>query len=179
LPDLAAPYLTPRQRIALADKEKYTDALAWATREINPTVALLEPGDGNYTVYDFALDRLTTTDEAPPAETWQLVVDNAEVGELDAIGYQAEVTYGHHDVAERAYRLGADNGNVYAMAFLGDLLKDNGELGEAETWYRRAADTGNDYAMTRLGDLLKDNGELGEAETWYRRAADTGDVGAN
>jgi TPR repeat protein len=147
LPALAAAHLTPRQRISLADQERYADALGWATREVNPTVALLEPGDGVFTVYDFALDLLTASNDELPVETWQLVMDNAEPEELLAVGYQAELTYGHHDVAQRAWRRAADAGDTRAMSNLGVLLMQCGDLTEAETWYRRAADAGDTAAM--------------------------------
>jgi TPR repeat protein len=179
LPALAAAHLSPRQRTTLANDEKYADALAWATREINPTVALLEPGDGVFTVYDFALDQLTATEEAPPAAAWQLVIDNTEPDELGAIGYQAEITFGRHDVAERAWRRAAEAGHISAMTNLGILLvKERGDLAEAEIWYRRAAEDGRTAAMLNLGALLDDRGDLTEAEIWYRQAANTGDTGA-
>jgi TPR repeat protein len=179
LPALAAGRLSPRQRTALADDQMYADALAWATREINPTVALLEPGDGAFTVYDFALDRLTATDDTPPADTWQLVIDNTEPGELGAIGYQAKITFGHHDIAEQAWRRAAENGHTSAMYNLGILLNQRGDFTEAETWYRSAANTGDTDAMSNLGSLLlKERGDLTEAETWYRKAAENGNTNA-
>jgi hypothetical protein len=58
------------------------------------------------------------------------------------------------------------------------LLKDRGELGEAETWYRLAADAGNVHAANNLGVLLEQRGELSEAETWYRTGADAGNTRA-
>ncbi|HEX8759715.1 MAG TPA: hypothetical protein VF734_06990, partial [Pseudonocardiaceae bacterium] len=155
LPALAAAHLTPRQRASLADGERYADAVAWASREINPTVAVLEPGDGVFTVYDFALDLLTATGDAPPADTWQLVLDNAEPDELVAVGYQAEVTYGQHDVAQRAWWRAADADNTRAMYNLGVLLQQRGDLVEAQSWYRRAADADDTRAMSYLEMLLQ------------------------
>jgi TPR repeat protein len=177
LPALAAARLTPRRRNALADDATYADALAWATREINPTVALLEPGDRVFTVYDFALDQLTAIDDAPPAATWQLVVDNAEPRELVAIGYQAEVTYGQHDVAEGAWRRAGEAGESSATFLLGALFQMRGDLTEAEIWYRRAAEAGDSGAMFLLGGLLQMRGNLTEAETWYWRSIEAGDSG--
>jgi uncharacterized protein len=178
LPALAAAHLTPRQCIDLTDSEKYADALAWATREINPTVALLESGDGVFTVYDFALDRLTATDDAPPAATWRLVVDNSEPGELVTIGYQAKVTYGHDDVAEWAWRRAAEAGHLTSMSNLGILLHERGNLSEAESWSRRATEDGDIRAMNNLGAILYNRGDLDEAESWYRRAVEAGNTTA-
>ena len=42
LPDLAVPHLDARYRVELHSDEAYQAALAWATRDINPTVALLQ-----------------------------------------------------------------------------------------------------------------------------------------
>jgi Flp pilus assembly protein TadD len=69
----------------------------------------------------------------------------------------------------RRVRKGADNGHTDAMNNLGVLLKQRGELDEAETWHRRAADNGHTDAMNNLGVLLHERGELDEAETWHRR----------
>ena len=178
LPSLASAHLTPRQRSALADSDTYTEALGWATQEINPTVSLLEPGDGVYMVYDYALDQLATTDEPIPADTWQLATDAANHDELVAIGFQAEVTYGLREHAEQAWLRAADGGHTEAMNNLGLLLKDRGDLDEAESWWRRAADGGHTDAMNNLGLLLKDRGDLDEAESWWSRAADNDDHNA-
>jgi tetratricopeptide (TPR) repeat protein len=178
LPALAAAHLTPRQRTALMDDEKYADALAWATREINPTVALLEPGEGVFTVYDYALDQLSAAKDAPCATTWQLVIDNAESGELFAIGFQAWVTYKLRDVAELSWRRAGDTGHIGAMTYLAVMLDGHGDLDEADTWYRRAADTGDPTPMCNLGGWLRAQGNIDEAETWYRRAAEAGDTRA-
>jgi TPR repeat protein len=175
---LASARLTPRARRALADNDNYADALAWATREINPTVALLEPGEDSFTVYDFALDCLTATHDAPPTPTWQLIISNSEPGELAAIGYQAAVTYNLYHIAEQAWRRSAASGHTGAMSNLGVLLKQRGDLGEAEAWWRSAAGAGNAGAMNNLGVLLKQRGDLDQAEIWERRAAEIGNTGA-
>ena len=73
---------------------------------------------------------------------------------------------------------GAEVGNTDAQHNLGLLLKERGEVGEAETWWRRAAEAGDTDAQHNLGLLLDGRGEVGEAESWYRRAAEAGDTGA-
>ena len=178
LPSLASAHLTPRQRSDFADPNKYKDALGWATREINPTVSLLEPGNDVYTVYDYALDLLADTDEPVPAETWQLAMDAADPVELVAIGYQAEVTYGLHELAERAWRLAAETGHRDAVYNLGVLYELRGDLTEAGAWYRRAAGTGDTDAMTNLGILFAQNRNLDDAATWYRQAVNNGNADA-
>ncbi|MGV9336620.1 tetratricopeptide repeat protein [Nocardia sp. NPDC003726] len=54
------------------------------------------------------------------------------------------------------------------------MLKQRGDIDEAELWYRRAVEAGNRDAMNNLGVLLAERGDLGEAELWYRRAAEAG-----
>jgi len=66
LPRLAAARLAGRRRAELDEPECYKSALEWATREINQTVSLLEPGDATYRVYDYALDQLATTERRSP-----------------------------------------------------------------------------------------------------------------
>jgi hypothetical protein len=171
LPALASAHLTPRQRNSLGDPDSYHNALRWATKEITTTVSLLEPGQGTYTVYDYALDQLMAIEQPIPANTWKLVLDQATDDELVAIGYQAEVSHGLHEHAKRAWRRAADRDHPGAMSNLGVLLQQRGEVAEAETWYRRAADHDHPGAMFNLGVLLKQRGEVAEAQTWYRRAA--------
>ena len=124
------------------------------------------------------MDRLTATIEAPPAATWQLIIDNAEPGELFTIGFQAWVTYKLQNVAELGWRRAGDTGHIDAMTYLAFMLEGRGDLDEAETWYRRAADTGNPTPMCNLGGWLRGRGNLDEGETWYRRAAEAGDTRA-
>lgn len=169
---LAAAHLSPRQRAALDKPREYKKALKWATREVNPTVSLLEPGDGVFTVYDYALDQLTATDEAPPAETWQLIIRYAKTDEMNWIGLQA-ARYGLYDVAELCWRRGASAGDIGSMRNLTSMLHEQ-DPNEAQTWYRRLAEAGDLKDTYHLGLLLHQHGKLDEAETWYRRAADMG-----
>jgi hypothetical protein len=60
LPALAAPHLDQRRRAQLSDAGARLAGMAWATREINPNVSLLQPaGPDAYTIYDYALDLIT------------------------------------------------------------------------------------------------------------------------
>ena len=40
---LAEPYLDQRDQARLADQDAFNAGLAWATRDINPNVSLLQP----------------------------------------------------------------------------------------------------------------------------------------
>src|SRR5262249_35638213 len=87
LPVLAQPHCRPRGFGALSDPAKYATALAWATREINPTVSLLQPSNADtFAVFDYALD-LISGQAAPIGDTsWQVVIEAATPSELISIG---------------------------------------------------------------------------------------------
>ena len=68
----------------------------------------------------------------------------------------------------------ADFGNTDAMARLGKLAYDAGDLELAESWWQKAADLGNSTAMVGLGVLAYDAGDLDLAESWYQKSADLG-----
>ncbi|MEV4150978.1 tetratricopeptide repeat protein [Amycolatopsis sp. NPDC049691] len=175
LPKLALPHLNDRQQADLADEDKYSAALTWATQEINPTVSLLESTNRSYRVYDYALELLSKGETPIPLTTWQHAIDlSDDQEELTSIGYQAEVTHTLSDIAEQAWRKAVALGSATAMFSLGFVSNGRGELAEAEHWYRQAADNGHTDAMNNLGLLLKTRGELDEGERWYRQAADNG-----
>ena len=60
LAPLAEPHLDQRGQARLADQDAFNAGLAWATRDINPNVSLLQPaGTDSYSVYDYALDLIS------------------------------------------------------------------------------------------------------------------------
>ena len=82
LRELAAPHLNPRHRSLLAGAQGYADALRWATREINPTVALLEPEEHDcFSLFDYALHLLATQVDPIPDTTWMIAISHAEPAE--------------------------------------------------------------------------------------------------
>ncbi|WP_370964710.1 tetratricopeptide repeat protein [Amycolatopsis sp. cg9] len=176
---LAALRLSGRRRSELDDEKKYSAALEWATREINPTVSLLEPvGGAAFRVYDLALEQLAAAGRSVPIAAWKIAVDVAAVSELTSIGYQALVLHDLPEVAELAWRKAAEAGNCDAMNNLGLLLQNKLELTEAECWYRQAVEIGNVEAMNNLAALLQKRGGSIEAEHWYLQAAEAGLSGA-
>ena len=68
----------------------------------------------------------------------------------------------------------ADLGNTDAMARLGTLAYDAGDLELAESWWQKAADLGNSTGMIGLGMLAYDGGDLDLAESWLQKSADLG-----
>jgi TPR repeat protein len=176
LPRLAAARLSPRHRAELGDPDAAAGALAWATREINPTVSLLQPGNGGCSVYDYALDHLAGQDHVIPADAWDLIIDAAEDDELLEVGFQAWTAYDLPGVAERAWRLASDAGDARATSNLGALFQQRGQPAEAVAWTRKAVEAGDLEAMANLGALLHERGELAEAEHWSRTAAEAGNT---
>ena len=52
----------PAQASQADDQDTFSAGLAWATRDINPNVSLLQPaGPDSYIVYDYALDLISHT----------------------------------------------------------------------------------------------------------------------
>lgn len=90
LAELAKPHArTPRVLTGIAQPDTFSAGLVWATRTINPTVALLELAGDGYEVFDFALDQLAERSDPIEAETWHLVMEQATPKELLSIGYAA------------------------------------------------------------------------------------------
>jgi TPR repeat protein len=178
LPKLAATRLPPRRRGELAEPDACAGALRWATREVNPTVSLLQPREGAFTVYDLALDHLANG-HTVPEDAWHLIIDAADDRtELLEVGFQAMARYGRPDIAERAWRRAADAGDVRAATNMAVVLVRQGKSADALTWARNAADAGEPRAVATVGALLHHRGELAEAEVWHRRAAEAGQANA-
>ncbi|GAB2998933.1 tetratricopeptide repeat protein [Saccharothrix stipae] len=167
---LAALHLDARLRARLADEE--AEALAWATREINPRVSLLEPADGGYTVYDYALDQLA--DREIPPDAWQVAIAEADTEELVSIGYHSYVVHRLSTIGEQAWRRAADAGSLPGMTNLGSLRFVLGDLDDAESWSGRAAAAGDPTAMITLAAVAERRGDLPTADSWLRSAAEAG-----
>ena len=56
-------------------------------------------------------------------------------------------------LAESWYQKAADLSNAYAMASLGMLADNAGDMVLAESWYQKAADAGNQFAIDELARL--------------------------
>ncbi|MFJ4649810.1 serine/threonine-protein kinase [Nocardia sp. NPDC088792] len=106
-----------------------------------------------------ALSLLTPEPAAAPAPEAVLEQSNSPVEDPDSPAYQQRRT--------------AEAGDRNAMVRLAAMLKNRGELAEAELWYRKAAEAGDMVAMYALADLLRRRGEQTEADQWYRKAAES------
>ena len=184
LPDLAAPHLPARHRADLSSDAMYQAALDWATRDINPTVALLQPAEPDtFTVYDYALDLLSDSGTRPiPDATWPILIRYATPTDLVDIGYGARVIFGQSEVAREAWSKAADSGDAdaapRAAVNLGILLDEQGDVAGAKAAYQQAIDSGHadaaPQAAVNLGMLLRRQGDVEGAEAAYQRAIDSG-----
>ena len=173
LAPLAEPHLDQRGQARLADQDAFKAGLAWATRDINPNVSLLQPaGTDSYTVYDYVLDLLSAQHMQIPDSSWAVITANADIPELVSLGYNAYVIYHQIEIAAHAWRKAADSGDADvapgAWGNLGLLLDDQGDVQGAREAYQQAIDSGHaDEAPTaavKLADLLAGQGDGGSAK---------------
>ena len=127
---LVASYLADRPEVSRS-AEALDQGLAWATKEINQTVALLgrrftDPTDATleafeaFEAFDYLVDHLTAAAPAIPEQLWQLSLKEAQPTEWIDLGYAAyrSTTL---PVAELAFRKAAAAGDSDAMNNLGVL----------------------------------------------------------
>ncbi len=187
LRDLAKPHLSARHRVKLSDRETYRAALAWATRDINPTVALLQQTERNaYVVYDYALDLVSAQAQEIPEPIWLIVINQAAPDELVSIGSSA-IDYSKFDIAMDAFSKAADSGDLMAeshgSAFVGALLQEQGDLRGAKAAYRRAIDSRHakvgSTTKFNIGYILEGLGDMRGAKTAYQQAVRSGHAQAS
>ena len=183
LSPLAEPHLDQRRRARLQDQDTFAAGLAWATRDINPNVSLLQPaGPDSYLVYDYALDLISRQDTPVPAGSWAVIMTSADASELAEIGYTAEVAYHRTEIAIQAFREAASSGHAdaapMAAANLGVLLAEQGDANGARAAYQQAIDSGHadawSLATRSLGVLLAEQGDADDARAAYQQAIDSG-----
>ena len=79
LEPLAEPHLDQRGQARLTDQDAFNAGLAWATRDINPNVSLLQPAEtSSYIVYDYALDLISGQSTPIPASSWAVIMADAD-----------------------------------------------------------------------------------------------------
>jgi tetratricopeptide (TPR) repeat protein len=183
LAPLAKSHLDQRSRARLADQDDFKAGLAWATRDINPNVALLQrTATNSYSIYDYAVDLISAQGKPIPESSWTMIIANADPPELVSLGYTAEVTYDLHEIAAQAWRKAADSGHAnmvpIATVNLGQLLENQGELEGAKNAYQKAIESGHATAAPRaavnLGALLQELGDLEGAKAAFQSAVESG-----
>ena len=182
LAPMARPYLDSRSQ-ARGDNQKIFNAgLAWATRDINPNVALLQPaGTDSYSVYEYALDLISAQSRPIPDSSWTLIMADAEALELIRIGYAA-FTYSRDEIATQAFLKAVNSEDVetanQASFSLAVVLKEQGDMTGAKKAYQKAthsADLGTaGLAALSLGILLQGEGDLPGAKEAFQKAIKSG-----
>jgi len=182
LAPLARPHLDNKNQTRLDDRDAFNTGLAWATRDINPNVALLQPaGTDSYNVYDYALDLVSAQDRPIPDGSWDVLIANAEPAELVNIGYGAEFTYNRAEIAAQAWRKAASckDADITPLAalVLGRLLRDEGDAPGAKEAFQQAIDSEHanaaPLASLDLGRLLGDEGDGPGAKEAFQQAIDS------
>ena len=182
LRDLAAPHLPARHSAELSSDQAYRAALGWATRDINPTVALLQPtGADTFMVYDYALDLLSKARPMPDA-TWSIVIRYGNPSDLLSIGFTAQTIFVQSEVARKAWSKAADCRDAdiapRAAGFLAGLLAEQGDVDGARQAFQRAIDSGHPeiapMAASGLAGLLAEQGDVDGARQAFQRAIDSG-----
>jgi predicted negative regulator of RcsB-dependent stress response len=182
LPDLAAPHLPTRHRADLSSDEGYQAALAWATRDINPTVALLQHSEPDaFMIYDYALDLLSEQARPIPDATWPILIRHANT-DLLSIGFSAHAI-GLSEVARQAWSKALDSGDAdaapRAAGYLGLFVdQEQGDLEGAKALYQEAIDSGHvnwaPIAADALGRLLTAERDVEGAKAAFQKAIDSG-----
>ena len=183
LADMARPHLDNRGRARLADPDAFNAGLTWATRDINPNVALLQPeATDSYSIYDYALDRISAQGTSIPDSTWAVIMANADIAELMLLGYTAHAVYHHDEIAAQAWRQAANSGDAdvapMAELGLGMLMRIHGDAQGAEDAFQKVIDSGDaeaaPLAAGQLGALLYEQGDEQGAAAAFQKAVDSG-----
>lgn len=177
---LAMSYLPDRMGRPL-DDETYQSAVQWATRDINPTVALLlRVQPDKFDVFDYALDVLSRENKVIPDATWSLLIQVARPSDLITLGYTAELAFRQSEIALRAWRKAAKlvftEEAPIAELSLGILLQKKGDFESAKKAYMQAVNYRHiDYspmAAFNLAYLLWECGDIEVAKIAYRQVID-------
>jgi Tfp pilus assembly protein PilF len=177
LRDLYLRYLDTSVRRRM-DPGAFALGLAWATRPIQATSALLSQDDEGFVVFDYLVDQVQMDPAAPPIpeSTWSRLLSGLEPADANAIGWAAN-RKGDEEHAERAWHVAAAAGHRGAATDLGLLLVSQERAEEGEQWLRKAATAGIRDAETALGVVLLYQNRA-EAEHWLRKAATVPDHAA-
>ncbi len=176
-------YLADRPNVPRTN-QAIKKGLAWATKKINETVALLDP---NYTdpkwpvfkVLDYLLDQPTSLPVPDP--TWAIALEQAKSAELITISLTAARAE-KQATAEMALRQAAGSGDAevapVAGLNLGLQLKKQGDLEGAKAAFQQVIASGYaewaPWAMVYLGQLLELQGDLKGAKAAFQQAIASG-----
>jgi tetratricopeptide (TPR) repeat protein len=181
---LAKPHLDQRNQARLTNGDAFNAGLAWATREINPTVAILQQEEpGTFSVYDYVLDLLSGQAQPVPNASWPILIQHATPSDLLRIGYNAQTIFDQPEVARKAWGKAYGSGDAAvvpaAAVNLGIVLRKEGDLEGARLAFQRAIDSGHSgwaaRAVGNLGLMMRDQGDMEGAKLAFQQAIDFGD----
>jgi tetratricopeptide (TPR) repeat protein len=167
-------YLADRPDVPRTE-QTIDEGLAWATMEINETVALLGrvfTGSNGpvFNAFDYLVDQLERTKEPIPNQMLSVALEQAESDELTVIGNTAYLA-GNLAIAGTAWRRASDSNNYpFASLNLGLLLEQQGDVEGAKAAYQKAIksrDLGPMVALNLVG-LLVEEGDLEGAKVAYQ-----------
>jgi TPR repeat protein len=177
---LARNYVSPDQSLTT---EELDGAFAWAAEQVLGTSALLTIKENHAAAFDYIIDYIEQErhDDIPHATFEDVFAAVDDQAELFAVGVSAKKR-GQPDIEERAMRRIVNEHppelTANAATNLGVLLKEQGELEEAERLWRQAWEFGDAYGAANLAELQKDRGDNEGAERLFREAAEKGYGGA-
>ena len=180
---LARQHLDNRGESQLAEKDAFHAGLAWATRDINSNVALLQPaGTDSYVVYDYALDLISAQARPISDTSWAAIISNASPAELLIVGLTAANSYHRNEIAIQAWRRAenfADPREQPLATFgIGGLLMHQGDVAGAEEAFQKVIDSGHALTAPRaalcVGILLAGQGDVAGAGEAFEKAIDSG-----
>ena len=135
LTHLAKPHLSQRDQVRMDDEDSLSSGIAWATREINPNVALLQSaGNDSYSIYEYAVDLVSAQNIPITEENWDFIIANASIAELIRVGYTAEIVYNRTETADIALGKAIGSGDpelVPLAAYYGGLLMERHGMTQA------------------------------------------------
>jgi tetratricopeptide (TPR) repeat protein len=181
---LAIPHLDARGTVNLSHEQTFQAALEWATREINPTVSLLQISENDtYVIYDYALDLISEHAKPIADPTWQTAIQFGTPSDLMKIASAAlSKANRRRDIAIEAFRLAASSEGFdrkdWAVFGLAIFLDREGDTVAAQSAYEQAVQSKDDLvrngAHMYLASLLRDKGDLAGARKNYQEVVDSG-----
>lgn len=164
---------------ALLSEEVVSAGLEWANAPVSSSVRLLDATEGR-DPYFRAIDPILDYDDRVreiPEEAWKRVLNMCSPEEASDMFLPAK-TRGlirvAEEIAAKAMLSTDPSKRLFAMARLGMVKHELGELEEAERLYREPAEGGYLPAMVNLGAILIES-EPEEGARWLRTAAEAGD----
>jgi TPR repeat protein len=136
---------------------------------------VIECASGSYRIPGYVADFLRTERGGIPSLVWDSALEAACVHELPLLGHMALVHHRKSEVAEQAWQLAAQAGDLYSMWNLGIVLeKSQNRRDEGIEWLMKACVAGYVDAYETLALCLIRRGKKEEGVRWLELAASEG-----